>query len=199
MCVEVCPKDVKPMDRILQLREMAIDAGIKNNTGAATRRHLHEVDRRRRPPGRGLAGPGSVGMFNVPRLLKEVPGALQMPRVGKLPIAQAIPPGFPMSHKMEGMERVKNVIRKSEQAQSAQAGGIALMLKYAFWPGCVSKGAAPELYHSTKRVAAELGIELVELDGDLHRRRRAAGAEPRDGATPSTRAPSRWRSAWACR
>ena len=37
-------------------------------------------------------------------------------------------------------------------------------LKYAFWPGCVSKGAAPELYISTKRVAAEFGIELVELD-----------------------------------
>jgi len=37
-------------------------------------------------------------------------------------------------------------------------------LRYAFWPGCVSKGAAPELYVSTVRVAQELGIELVELD-----------------------------------
>ncbi len=37
-------------------------------------------------------------------------------------------------------------------------------MKYAFWPGCVSKGAAPELYLSTKLVAAEMGIELVELD-----------------------------------
>jgi succinate dehydrogenase / fumarate reductase cytochrome b subunit len=39
-----------------------------------------------------------------------------------------------------------------------------MALKYAFWPGCVSKGAAPELYLSTKRVAAELDMELVELD-----------------------------------
>lgn len=37
-------------------------------------------------------------------------------------------------------------------------------LKYAFWPGCVSKGAAPELYVSMIRVAREMGIELVELD-----------------------------------
>lgn len=37
-------------------------------------------------------------------------------------------------------------------------------LKYAFWPGCVSKGAAPELYISTNKVAQALGIELVELD-----------------------------------
>jgi succinate dehydrogenase / fumarate reductase cytochrome b subunit len=37
-------------------------------------------------------------------------------------------------------------------------------LKYAWWPGCVSKGAAPELYLSTKHVAAAMGIELVELE-----------------------------------
>ena len=40
-------------------------------------------------------------------------------------------------------------------------------MQYAFWPGCVSKGAAPELYQSMVRVAPELGIELVELyDGN---------------------------------
>ena len=65
--------------------------------------------------------PGSVGMFNVPRLLKEMPGALKMARVGKLPIAQVIPPGFPGSHKMEGMDRVRNVIRKSASLKPARA------------------------------------------------------------------------------
>ena len=40
-------------------------------------------------------------------------------------------------------------------------------MRYAFWPGCVSKGACPELYQSMVRVAPELGIELVELyDGN---------------------------------
>ena len=40
-------------------------------------------------------------------------------------------------------------------------------MKYAFWPGCVSKGAAPELYTSMVRVAPELGMDLVELyDGN---------------------------------
>jgi succinate dehydrogenase / fumarate reductase cytochrome b subunit len=36
-------------------------------------------------------------------------------------------------------------------------------MKVAFWPGCVSKGACPELYVSTRKVAEALGIELVEL------------------------------------
>jgi len=40
-------------------------------------------------------------------------------------------------------------------------------MRYAFWPGCVSKGAAPELYSSMVRIAPELGIELEELfDGN---------------------------------
>jgi succinate dehydrogenase / fumarate reductase cytochrome b subunit len=40
-------------------------------------------------------------------------------------------------------------------------------MRYAFWPGCVSKGACPELYQSMVRVAPELGIELEELyDGN---------------------------------
>lgn len=40
-------------------------------------------------------------------------------------------------------------------------------MKYAFWPGCVAKGACPELYTSMIRTSAELGIELVELyDGN---------------------------------
>ena len=37
-------------------------------------------------------------------------------------------------------------------------------MKYAFWPGCVARGAAPELYKSTLAVAQRLGIELVELE-----------------------------------
>ena len=33
-------------------------------------------------------------------------------------------------------------------------------MRYAFYPGCVSRGAAPELFRSTMEVCAKLGIEL---------------------------------------
>jgi len=36
-------------------------------------------------------------------------------------------------------------------------------MKYAYYPGCVAKSSAPELYDSTTIVAEKLGIELVEL------------------------------------
>lgn len=37
-------------------------------------------------------------------------------------------------------------------------------LKYAYYPGCVGKGACRELHDSTVAIAAVLGIELLELD-----------------------------------
>ena len=36
-------------------------------------------------------------------------------------------------------------------------------MKYAFYPGCVSKGGCPELYPAAVMVAKKLGIELEEL------------------------------------
>lgn len=36
-------------------------------------------------------------------------------------------------------------------------------MRYAFYPGCVSRGGCPELYPSAVKVAARLGIELEEL------------------------------------
>lgn len=36
-------------------------------------------------------------------------------------------------------------------------------MKYAFWPGCVALGGAPELYQSTMLVLDRLDIEVVEM------------------------------------
>ena len=41
-CVQVCPKSVAPMDQIIKLREMAIDAGLTDNVGAKHVLHFTE-------------------------------------------------------------------------------------------------------------------------------------------------------------
>jgi succinate dehydrogenase / fumarate reductase cytochrome b subunit len=38
-------------------------------------------------------------------------------------------------------------------------------VKYAFFPGCVSRGGCPELYPSAKLICQRLGIELQEMPG----------------------------------
>jgi succinate dehydrogenase / fumarate reductase iron-sulfur subunit len=113
MCVEVCPKGVAPMNRILQLREMAIEHKITGNAGV---RHTNIFTKSITDGGRlneVWMVPGSVGLLNVPRLLKEIPTALRAARVGKMPISQVVPPGLPGAHRMSGMDRVRNVVRKS--------------------------------------------------------------------------------------
>ena len=90
-CVEVCPKDVRPMDQIMKLRDLAVEAGVTNNTAvrhgdafAGTVRRLGRLDE-------VSLLPGSVGWWNVPRLLSELPFGLRLLRVGKLPWSHALP------------------------------------------------------------------------------------------------------------
>jgi succinate dehydrogenase / fumarate reductase iron-sulfur subunit len=107
MCVEVCPKDVRPMDRIMQLRELAVEAKIKGNTGvrhgdafAGSVRRLGRLDEFRLLP-------ASVGYFNAPRLLSELGGAMRMFRVGKLPWHSAVP--FLADKPIPGIQHVRRL------------------------------------------------------------------------------------------
>ena len=38
-------------------------------------------------------------------------------------------------------------------------------MKYAFFPGCVSRGGCPELYPAAKLICQRLDIELQEMPG----------------------------------
>ena len=38
-------------------------------------------------------------------------------------------------------------------------------MKYAFYPGCVSRGGCPELYPAANLICQRLGIELQEMPG----------------------------------
>lgn len=114
MCVEVCPKDVRPMDRILQLREKAVEAGITGNTGArhgnafaASVKRLGRLDE-------ASFLPMSVGWWNVPRLLQEMPGALRMLRAGKLPWSHAMPWHKPIPS-IKSLRSMIDRVRRSEK------------------------------------------------------------------------------------
>ncbi len=117
MCVEVCPKEVRPMDRIMQLRDLAVEAGITDNIGvrhgnafAASVRRLGRLDETRLLP-------ASVGFWNVPRLLGEMPGALRMLRAGKLPWSHALPWHKPIAG-IHGVRRLFDRARSDKKEVS---------------------------------------------------------------------------------
>ena len=106
MCVEVCPKDVRPMDRIMELREMAVEAGVTNNTGArhgnafaGTVRRLGRLDEL-------SLIVKAVGWWNVPRFLSELPGGLRLLRAGKLTWSHPLPWHKPIA----GIQHVRRLV-----------------------------------------------------------------------------------------
>ena len=105
-CVQVCPKGVDPMGRIMSLREKAIEAGYGNNTGA---RHTEAFSDLVKHSGRldELHLPiRTFGMFNFPALIGALPLGLRMLRRGKLP---------PIIHKsIPGAEKVRRIFEKVE-------------------------------------------------------------------------------------
>ena len=108
-CVQVCPKGVAPMDRIMALRDRAISAGLGNTIGA---RHTEAFSHSVKHSGwldEFWLIPKTFGMFNplsLPSLLGALPVALRALRHGKLP---------PIRHKaIPGAKYVRRIFEKVE-------------------------------------------------------------------------------------
>ena len=109
-CVQVCPKGIAPMDRIMALRDQAMEAGITNNNGA---RHASAFTE-------SVGHSGwlnelqltikTVGITNIPELMKFAPVGLRALTRGKLP---------PIIHKnIEDVKNVRRLVRDIEDPES---------------------------------------------------------------------------------
>jgi len=105
-CVEVCPKGVDPMGRIMALRDRVMEAGFSNTTGA---RHANAF-----ADSVGHSGwldetkltIKSHGITNIREMLRLVPLGIRALRAGKVP---------PIFHKsIPGVENVRRIFRKAE-------------------------------------------------------------------------------------
>jgi len=108
-CVQVCPKGVAPMDRIMGLRDKAIAIGFNNNTGARHTeafneliKHSGSLDELRLPI-------KTFGMFNLPAMIGLLPVGLRALRRGKMPpiFHKAIPGAAGIRRIFERMESKK--------------------------------------------------------------------------------------------
>jgi succinate dehydrogenase / fumarate reductase iron-sulfur subunit len=103
-CVQVCPKGVAPMDRIMAMRDQAIDVGFGNNNGARHAEaftesvgHSGRLDELRLPV-------QTVGMTNIGALMGFVPVGWRALTHGKLP---------PLVHKnVEDVDNIRRLFRK---------------------------------------------------------------------------------------
>ena len=106
-CVEVCPKGVDPMGRIMDLREKVLEEGYDNSYGARHSNvlsdmieHSGRVDELRLPV-------KTKGMFNLPELIKLIPIGIRAQLKGKRP---------PIIHKKNpDQQHVKSIFRKANK------------------------------------------------------------------------------------
>ena len=108
-CVQVCPKDVAPMDRIMVLRDKAMSIGLDGNFGA---RHTDAFTDSVKKSGwlnEFWLMPRTFGMFNplsLPNLLRALPVAWRAFRRHRLP---------PIRHKsIPGASNVRRIFDRVE-------------------------------------------------------------------------------------
>ena len=108
MCVEVCPKGVAPMDRIMELRESVMQSGAPSTPGA---RHVDSFARSVARTGwldETMLAVDSWGKFNVPKLLSEAPLGIRALRRRKFPLPALL------HHKRPGHENVRRIFERAE-------------------------------------------------------------------------------------
>ena len=105
-CVEVCPKDVDPMGRIMEMREKAITYGNHNTTGYRHTESFYKSVRKNGRVDESRLAIESAGWFNITRLLDLVPIGLKAMIRGKLP------PLIP--HKAESKDKIRDIYNKIE-------------------------------------------------------------------------------------
>jgi len=107
-CVEACPKDVKPMEAIVDLRREAIRDGLTDTIGS---RHITEFIKIVRQEGRLNEGRMPINMkkSNPFSLLGVVPLAVKMFQHGKLP--------FPVHSPIPRVREVRRIIDRKGKGE----------------------------------------------------------------------------------
>ncbi len=105
-CVAACPKGVAPMDRIMALRDQAMDAGLTNSNGARHAEAFIDIVGHSGSLNEALLPIKTVGITNIPALMSFLPVGIRALTHGKMP---------PMiHHNIENVENVRKLVKKLE-------------------------------------------------------------------------------------
>lgn len=113
-CVEVCPKDVKPMEAIIRLRRAAIEAGLLSTGGARHITGFAEIVRHEGRLNEALM-PLKIVRFDLRRLLRIIPLGIRMLVKGKVP--------NPFGRPIEGIGQIRHIFSAFQGARRTSRGG----------------------------------------------------------------------------
>ncbi len=105
-CVQVCPKDVKPMEAIIRLRRSSLERGMTESGGARHITGFYDIVKNEGRLNEALMPLKVVGL-NVKRLLSVIPLGLKMLVRGKVP--------NPLGHAIPGMHQIRNIFAAAKK------------------------------------------------------------------------------------
>ena len=108
-CVEVCPKEVAPMDRIMALRSKGMNAGLTDTYGARHSMSFIDVVRDKGILDEVMLTVKTLGIFNIPRFMSLLPVAIRSLLHGKLP-----KPG-PFHKPLPRMHNIRRIVDTTEK------------------------------------------------------------------------------------
>jgi len=109
-CVEVCPKDVKPMEAIILLRRASLESGLTQTMGSRHITSFVDIIRHEGRLNEGLMPMKVIG-FRVKDLLRVLPLGLRMFLKGKVPFPFKLKPAIP------GMKQVRAIFAARAEAK----------------------------------------------------------------------------------
>jgi len=102
-CVEVCPKDVKPMEQIIRLRRMALQTGLKQEIGARHITSFVEIVKREGKLNEGMM-PLLMTWPQPKRLLRILPLGIRMFLKRKVPL--------PFKRPIPGIQQLRGLFQQ---------------------------------------------------------------------------------------
>jgi succinate dehydrogenase / fumarate reductase iron-sulfur subunit len=105
-CVQVCPKGVAPMERIMRMRDMAMEAGYNNTSGSRHTKSFAKSVRKGGLLNETMLAVESTGWLNIPGQLAQAPVGIKSLLKGKLP--------NPLGHRIKARKDIKRVFDKVE-------------------------------------------------------------------------------------
>lgn len=102
-CVEVCPKDVKPMEQIIKIRRASIKEGIRWTKGSRHITGFFDIVRREGRLNEAVM-PLKLTGTDIGEILKIIPLGIRMLIKGKVP--------FPIKRGIDGIEDIRRIFKE---------------------------------------------------------------------------------------